>query len=181
MSEFYNYDPGELARYLAELRAGRAPSSSFVPLETPRAAAGQAALSDEASRPSGFLGAFIQTAQFAMIHLQPGAFGLVVDAIELTAPSIGGTQTVGLYRRTRFANLPQVSAFPTGGVPLSAVTFAGADVAPPPPDGSMVLLPGQMQRRDGLRWFVPPNSGFTIAGGVGIDIAFGVYFHEVVV
>lgn len=171
--------PMDLAEALA---FGRPPTSSTSSSSatSPTTSPGQLEVGP-ASTPSGFLGAFITTAQYAAAGIAAAANGVVIDAIELTAPAIGGTQLVGLYRRPIFGGLDAspLAAFPTGGVPLQTATFAGViAAAPPTPDGTMVLLPGAMQRRDGLGWWIPPTSGFFIVGGVGIDIAFGIYFHE---
>lgn len=178
------FDLLQLAEYKAELEASRlpttAPSSSSTDLIHEDASRGL--LTGPAASSSGFLGAFVVTGTgYACAHVAAIGPGIVIDQVELYAPAIGGTQIVGLYRRPALEAMTPVSAFPTGGVPLTAETFASALVGPPPPpDGTMVLTPGAMQQRRELGWFIPAGAGFSIVGAVGVDIAFGIYFHELV-
>lgn len=171
----------ELAELKAELEARRMPSSEPGDVRTfPDTRTGGELVGPSASA-SGFVGAFITTATFAAVCIQPASYPVVIDQVELYAPAIGGTRQVALYRRPPLEPMPVVAAFPTGGVPLSATCFAGALAGPlAAPDGQMVLTPGAMQQRRELGWFIPTGQGFSIVGDAGIDLAFGIYFHEVV-
>ena len=173
----------ELAELKAEMEARRTPSSTSSGDQGPVGFSG-GELVGEAASASGYLGALVVPAagHFACVHVAASTYPILLDALELDAPSLaaGSTAVIGLYRRTILDQSMQGALiFPTGGVPTSAQGFADELAAVPAPDGGMVIGNG-MFRRDGLQWVIPQGSGFSLVGPVGLTLAFGVSFHELV-